>query len=54
MTRLQRMMLMAAILGGVSVCEAQIDPTKRELIQLGYNLPLEGSGPLSALGPAKT
>src|SRR4051812_24469231 len=48
MTRLQRMMLMEGILGGASVSEAQIDPAKRELIQLGYNLPLEGSGPLSA------
>jgi len=48
MTRLQRMMLVAAALGGISVSQAQIDPTKRELIQLGYNLPLQGSGPLSA------
>src|SRR3954452_23332754 len=31
-----------------SVCEAQIDPAKRELIQLGYTLPLEGYGPLNA------
>lgn len=27
---------------------AQIDPTKRELVQLGYNQPLEGHGPLAA------
>src|SRR5437867_13348540 len=27
---------------------AQIDPAKRELIQLGYNQPLEGHGPISA------
>src|SRR5207237_6997138 len=26
----------------------QIDPDKRELIQLGYNLPLNESGPLNA------
>jgi hypothetical protein len=32
----------------VPVSRAQIDPSKRELIQLGYNLPLQGSGPLSA------
>jgi hypothetical protein len=29
---------------------AQIDPTKRELIQLGYNQPLQGRGPLAAYG----
>jgi hypothetical protein len=28
--------------------QAQIDPAKRELIQLGYNQPLEGHGPISA------
>jgi hypothetical protein len=27
--------------------QAQIDPTRRELIQMGYNQPLEGSGPLA-------
>src|SRR5882672_11203365 len=29
---------------------AQIDPSKRELIQLGYNQPLEGRGPIAAYG----
>jgi len=29
---------------------AQIDPAKRELIQLGYNQPLQGRGPLAAYG----
>jgi len=29
---------------------AQIDPTKRELIQLGYNQPFQGVGPLAAYG----
>jgi len=29
---------------------AQIDPEKRRLIQLGYNEPLQGSGPLAAYG----
>src|ERR1041385_4805846 len=47
MTRLKVMMVLAAF-GGASVARAQIDPNKRELIQLGYNLPLEGSGPLNA------
>jgi hypothetical protein len=29
---------------------AQIDPSKRELIQMGYNQPLQGRGPLAAYG----
>jgi hypothetical protein len=29
---------------------SQIDPTKRELIQVGYNQPIEGRGPISAYG----
>lgn len=29
---------------------AQIDPTRRQLIQVGYNQPLEGKGPLAAYG----
>src|SRR5947207_2284903 len=49
MTRLQWIALLgAASLCGASSGRAQIDPSKRELIQLGYNLPLEGSGPLNA------
>lgn len=49
MMRLQWMMLgLAGVWGVTSVSQAQIDPSKRELIQLGYNLPLEGSGPLNA------
>src|SRR5436309_4238256 len=49
MTRSQGIAL-AALAGfcGVFAAQAQIDPSKRELIQLGYNLPLEGSAPLSA------
>src|SRR5437868_2420893 len=39
---------MVVVLSGPPALHAQIDPTKRELIQLGYNLPLEGSGPLNA------
>ena len=30
--------------------QAQIDPVKRHLIQLGYNQPLEGASPLAAYG----
>ncbi len=40
-------MVLVAI-GGASVGSAQIDPVKRELIQLGYNLPVEGNGPINA------
>src|SRR5947209_1324073 len=39
---------MGALFCPALVCHAQIDPSKRELIQLGYNLPLEGSGPINA------
>src|SRR4051812_23776646 len=49
MTQTQAMMLvLATAFWGASVGRAQIDPSKRELIQLGYNLPLEGNGPISA------
>lgn len=36
------------VFGSIMGCLAQIDPTKRELIQLGYNQPLQGRGPISA------
>jgi hypothetical protein len=29
-------------------CQAQIDPIKRQLLQFGYNQPLQGHGPLAA------
>ena len=49
MTRRRGFTLLAtASLIPAFVAQAQIDPEKRELIQLGYNLPVEGSGPLSA------
>ena len=48
MTRLHGIFLAAMGLCAALDSQAQVDPTKRELIQLGYNLPLEGSGPLSA------
>jgi hypothetical protein len=38
---------LTAILLGIPPVEAQIDPEKRRLIQLGYNQPLEGQGPLA-------
>src|SRR5258706_3307751 len=36
------------LFSGSSCVQAQLDPTKRELIQLGYNYPLHGHAPLSA------
>ncbi len=35
---------------GLLASEAQIDSAKRELIQLGYNQPIEGHGPLAVYG----
>ncbi|MBN2507617.1 MAG: hypothetical protein JXQ71_13075 [Verrucomicrobia bacterium] len=40
--------MVAAVLTGLSGAQAQVDPIRRELVQLGYNLPLEGTGPLAA------
>jgi hypothetical protein len=37
-------------LAGALSATAQIDPAKRELIQLGYNQPVKGRGPLAAYG----
>src|SRR5688500_4199830 len=34
----------------VSPLFSQIDPERRRLLHLGYNLPLEGSGPIAAYG----
>src|SRR3954454_14068883 len=48
MTRLHGIVLAAAGVCAALNTQAQIDPSKRELIQLGYNLPLEGNGPLNA------
>lgn len=42
------MLMVLVAIGGASVGSAQIDPVKRELIQLGYNLPVEGNGPINA------
>src|SRR5262245_6779064 len=49
MTRGWRFFLALALaLGGIRSAQAQIDSTHRELVQLGYNQPLEGQGPLAA------
>ncbi len=40
---------MAAWHGGVNV-QGQLDPVERRLVQLGYNQPVEGQGPLAAYG----
>jgi hypothetical protein len=39
--------LILAVAGWAFAAHGQIDPMKRELIQLGYNQPIEGKGPLS-------
>jgi hypothetical protein len=43
-------MILLGLMGMCTISDghAQIDPSKRELIQLGYNQPLQGSGPLAA------
>jgi hypothetical protein len=48
MTRGLWILLLAATLGWTSGARAQIDPVHRELVQLGYNQPLEGRGPIAA------
>lgn len=51
MTHRKRTILLSWLsLNMVFGASAQIDPTKRELIQLGYNQPLQGRGPLAAYG----
>jgi hypothetical protein len=48
-----RLWLTFLLLPGILVplcAQAQIDPVKRQLIQIGYNQPLEGHSPLSAYG----
>src|SRR5687768_18586975 len=36
------------VVGSIISSHGQIDPAKRELIQLGYNQPLQGRGPIAA------
>ena len=38
------------LLAGLGQIAAQIDPTRRELVQLGYNQPLEGQSSIAAYG----
>jgi len=43
------LVLLAALAAlSANTARAQIDPVRRELVQLGYNQPLEGHGPLAA------
>jgi hypothetical protein len=42
--------LLPAIIGSFVSVQGQIDPETRRLIQLGYNQPLEGRGPIAAYG----
>jgi hypothetical protein len=44
----KRLAAVLVVLLGIHCAPAQIDPTKRELVQLGYNYSLQGHGPLSA------
>jgi hypothetical protein len=48
--KLRRWLLAPLLLAnlGPAVAFAQIDPDKRELIQIGYNQPFEGASPISA------
>jgi hypothetical protein len=41
-----RLALILAAVGWAWLAQGQIDPVKRELIQLGYNQPIQGKGPL--------
>jgi hypothetical protein len=51
MTNRVRTLLCSLMVSGFALRgSAQIDPTKRELIQLGYNQPLVGRGPLAGYG----
>lgn len=51
MTHGTRMLqVVVLLLGGLGHAQAQIDPAQRELVQLGYNQPLEGRGPIAAYG----
>ena len=51
MTHRMRTILLSCLTLSIAVgASAQIDPSKRELIQLGYNQPLEGRGPIAAYG----
>jgi hypothetical protein len=43
-------LLFLLILANQPAAQAQIDPEKRRLIQLGYNQPLEGRGPIAGYG----
>ena len=47
-TLLQAMLWAVLIAGPCSKAWAQLDPHRRDLLQLGYNQPLEGVGPISA------
>ncbi len=50
MFKLRRCLLAVLVAGFIcpAALLAQIDPAKRELIQIGYNQPLEGQSPISA------
>src|SRR5687767_4937816 len=39
--------ILAITIGCVDHGYAQVDPAKRELVQIGYNQPIEGKGPMA-------
>lgn len=43
-------MFLVVFLAGCSFTFGQLDPVKRRLLQLGYNQPLEGQGPIAGYG----
>ncbi|HAB18512.1 MAG TPA: hypothetical protein PLX89_24155 [Verrucomicrobiota bacterium] len=43
-----RSLLIIQLLAAGSVSQAQIDPDRRQIVQVGYDQPLEGRGPLAA------
>src|SRR5947207_15434938 len=47
---LRRVFVGLVVLARLADAQAQIDPSKRELIQIGYNQPLEGKAPISGYG----
>lgn len=44
------LLMLCACLGAPFLASAQLDPEYRRLIQLGYNQPVEGRGPIAAYG----
>jgi hypothetical protein len=50
MRRLRVLFFLGVLICSTMMARAQVDPTYRQLIQLGYNQPMQGSAPLAAYG----